>query len=250
MLQLIINADDFGLTPGCNAGIIRAMTQGIVSDTTLMVNTAYTADAVTRLKNHGISRVGLHLNLTFGKPLLPAAAVPSLVDGSGFFRRGVEYAVPLMDPAEAQRELSAQVETFLATGLGLTHLDSHHHVHSYPKIFAIVMDLAGKLDVPVRQTGETIRQSLLDVGVATTDHIALDFYSHDATIENLKAIISRHSHGTMEIMCHPAEPDPLLYEISSYHSWREKELAILTSQEMIAFIKEREIRLAVFDMLR
>lgn len=250
MLQLIINADDLGLTPGCNAGIIRAMTEGIVTDTTLMINTRYTEEAVTKLKNQGISRVGLHLNLTFGEPLIPADEVPSLVDANGRFNRKIEKAAPMMSPVEVKRELSAQVEKFLATGLGLTHLDGHHHAHTYPEIIDIAISLAQQMGVPLRQTSEAVRQKIVGAGLVTTDDISLDFYEQGVKPDTLKEIILNHPQGTLEIMCHPAEPEQLIYEISSYNSWREKELAILTSPEMINFIKQNGVRLVGFDALR
>jgi predicted glycoside hydrolase/deacetylase ChbG (UPF0249 family) len=250
MLQLIINADDLGLTPGCNAGIVRAISEGIVTDTTLMINTGYTQEAVTRLKQQGINRVGLHLNLTFGEPLMPAAEVPSLVDANGRFNRRISQAAPGMRPAEVKREFSAQVEKFMATGLGLTHLDSHHHAHTYPAAIDAAISLAQQLGVPLRQAGEAVRQKIRDAGIAATDYISLDFYEQGVSTNTLKEIIRRHRQGTLEIMCHPAEPDSLLYEISSYNSWREKELAILVSREMREFIQENGVQLVGFDALR
>ena len=250
MLDLIINADDMGLTPGCIEGIIQAMTEGIVTDTTLMVNTAFTQTAITKLKQQGITRVGLHLNLTFGEPVLAASHVPSLVDAQGRFRRKVAATVPLMNPVDVKRELSAQVEKFLATGLGLTHLDSHHHAHTYPEIVDIAIELAQQLRVPLRQGNETVRQTIKQAGVATTDAIALNFYEQGATLTNLKQIIQSHPSGTLEIMCHPAKPDQLLYDISSYNHWRENELAVLTSQEIKDFIKDNGVRLVGFDALQ
>ena len=250
MLDLIINADDLGLTPGCNEGIIKAITKGIVTDTTLMVNTSFTQDAIGKLKQHGITRVGLHLNLTFGEPVLVAGQVPSLVDAQGRFRRKAAETVPLMKPIDVKRELSAQVEKFLATGLGLTHLDSHHHAHTYPAILDIAIDLAQQLRVPLRQGNETVRQTIKNAGIATTDAISLNFYEQGATLDNLKQIIQNHLCGTLEIMCHPANPDQLLYDISSYNHWRENELAVLTSQEIQDFIKNNGVRLVGFDALQ
>ncbi|MEN6566728.1 MAG: carbohydrate deacetylase [Veillonellales bacterium] len=250
MLSLIINADDLGLTPGCIEGVIQAMTRGIVTDTSLMVNTGYTGEAVKKIKKHGISRVGLHLNLTFGQPVLPVSEVPSLVDGNGRFRRRVAEAVSFMNPADVKRELSAQVEKFLTLGLGLTHLDSHHHVHTHGEILPIVVELAQQLGVPLRQGNETVRENIKKAGIATTDSISLKFYEQGATLNNLKKIIQTQSDGTLEIMCHPAKPDPLLYEISSYNHWRENELAALTSQEIKDFIKQNGVRPVGFDALQ
>lgn len=249
MLQLIINADDLGLTPGCNRGIVRAITEGIVTETTLMVNTNYTEDAIKKLGEYGINRVGLHLNLTFGEPLVKASEVPSLVDANGRFNRKIAKAVTAMKPVEVKRELSAQVEKFLSTGLGLTHLDSHHHAHTYPEIIDIAIDLARQLGVPLRQGGEKVRQKIINAGVATTEYISLDFYEQGVHMSNLKQIINTYPQGTLEIMSHPAEIDQVLYDISSYNAWREKELAILTSQEIRDFIADNGVRLVGFDAL-
>lgn len=250
MLQLIINADDLGLTPGCNRGIIKALTEGIVTETTLMVNTRHTEDAVKKLKEYGISRVGLHLNVTFGEPLVKAAEVPSLVDGTGRFNRKIAKAAARMDPVEVKREWSAQVDKFLAAGLVMTHLDSHHHAHTYPEIIDIAVDLARQLGVPLRQGSKEVRRKIADAGVATTDYLSLDFYEQGVQMNHLQQILSAYPQGTLEIMCHPAEVDQELYDLSSYNSWREKELAILTSREMRKFITDNGIRLAGFDVLR
>lgn len=250
MLNLIINADDLGLTPGCNQGIIKALTAGIVTDTTLLVNTDYTQDAVEQLKQHNLNRVGLHLNLTFGQPLLPLWEVSSLVDENGRFRRKVAEAVTYMQPSEIKRELTAQIEKFQATGLGLTHLDSHHHVHTYPEVLNIAIDLACELGVPLRQGNMVICQAIRSACAVTTDAIALDFYERGATVNNLQQIIKSQRYGTLEIMCHPAEPDELLYDISSYNVWRAQELSVLTSVAMREFLTVNNVRLMSFDALQ
>jgi hypothetical protein len=250
MLQLIINADDLGLTPGCNAGIIQAMTEGIVTDTTLMINTAYAQDAVHMLKERGITRVGLHLNLTYGCPLLPVSEVPSLMDANGRFKRKIAESAATLNMAEVEREYTAQVEKFMATDLGLTHLDSHHHAHTYPEIIDVAIAIAQRLGVPLRQTDETVRQRIRDAGVATSDYFTVDFYGQGVSIENFKAIIQNHQQGILEIMCHPAVEEELIHKISSYNTWREKELTVLTSQAARDFIKENGIRLVNFDAVQ
>ena len=249
MLKLIVNADDLGLTPGCTDGIIKGLTKGIVTDTSLMVNTPFTDEAVSKLKENGIERVGLHLNVSWGRPLLPAGEVPSLVDENGFFRRKVAQAAYGMRLDEVRRELAVQAERFMATGLGLTHLDSHHHAHSFSPITEAALELAKQFGVPLRQTNDGLRETIRRQGLVTTDAIELDFYEQGVNLEHLKQILIEHPEGTLEIMCHPAETDELLYDISSYNSWRDKELAILTSREMRSFIEEQGIQLISFDGL-
>ena len=249
MLQLIINADDLGLSPGCNDGIIHALVNGIVTDTSLLVNAGYTEDALNKLRQQGVTRVGLHLNLTYGAPLLPAGQVPSLVGADGRFHRRIAPVVAGFEPAEVRRELGAQVERFLATGLSLTHLDSHHHAHGYPEITALAIGLAQELSVPLRQTSETVRRQIQQAGVPTTDAFSLDFYDQGATLAGLQAVIAAHSKGTLEIMTHPAAADKLLSRLSSYNTARQAELAVLTSQAMRDFIAEQGVRLIGFDEL-
>lgn len=250
MRKLIINADDLGLTPGCNAGIVRGLNAGVVSDTTLMVNTDHTAAAVALLKENGIKAAGLHLNLTYGCPLLPAVSVPSIVDDSGRFRRPAEAAANAVNPAEAARELAAQAEKFLATGLSLSHLDSHHHIHGYPVLIDIVIDLARRLGVPLRQTGPAVRQRITAAGLACPDAFSTAFYGAGANRENFKAIVVSHRNGILEIMCHPAADDGLLAKVSSYSGERQRELAILTDPAIKDFLREQGIELVGFAALK
>jgi len=249
MRKLIINADDLGLTPGCNAGIVRALTQGVVSDTTLMINTDYAQAAVELLKKSGIAQVGLHLNLTFGAPVSPVGEVASLVDEDGRFFRKIARSVAGLNPREVEKELRAQVAKFRAAGLGLTHLDSHHHAHTYPEITATVIALAAELKVPLRQTSAILREKIMSAGVATSEYFSPDFYDKGATAENLEKIIGGYSSGTLEIMCHPAEAEKLIYEISDYNACREKELAILTSPALKDLLKKSGIQLVSFAEL-
>lgn len=250
MKKLIVNADDLGLAPGVNQGIVHALTAGIVSDTTLMVNTDHTAAAVVLLRESGITAAGLHLNLTYGAPLLTATRVPSLVDANGHFRRPAEASAAALVPAEAARELAAQVEKFLATGLELTHLDSHHHIHAQPALIDIVIDLARRLAVPLRQTGPSIRRRIAGAGVACPDSFTTAFYGPGVSRENLTAIIAGHEGGVLEIMCHPAAADDTVAKISSYSGQRRRELAILTDPAMREFLEEQGIELINYTALK
>jgi len=249
MLRLIINADDFGLTPGCNAAIVRALSEGAIGDTTLMINSEFAPAAVALLRERGINQVGLHLNMTCGTPVLPTAEVSSLVDGTGRFRRKVGKAIAAMDPREVEREFAAQAEKFLATGLMLTHLDSHHHAHTYPEVFPIALAMAKKLGVPMRQISDSLKREIVAAGVKTSDWFSWDFYDEGATLENIERIISQCPDGVLEIMSHPGEPEELIYSVSSYNAQREKELAVLMSPEFKAFLRERDVELISFAEL-
>ena len=104
MRGLIVNADDFGLSPGVSRGILRAHWEGIVTSTTFMVNFPWAAEMAGLLRRAPRLGVGLHLNLTTGAPVLPPAEVPSLVGPDGRFGRSLVRLIDRMRPAEAERE--------------------------------------------------------------------------------------------------------------------------------------------------
>ena len=250
MRYVIINADDFGLSPGCNQGIAAAMAAGTVTDTTIFANSAHTGSGVAALRSVGVNAAGLHLNLTWGKPVLAPRAVSSLVGPDGNFRRTAKDSPAGIDPAEAEAEWRAQIERFMALGLSLTHFDSHHHVHAHSPLLAVAIKLAREYGVPLRQTGEAVRKEILAAGVKTTDRFCGDFYGPGATLETLAGVIGSHHEGVLEIMCHPAQPDGLLLKISSYSRWRLQELQILTSRELRDLLAHSGVELIGFAMLR
>ena len=153
-MKLIINADDFGLTNGVNRGIIDCFLAGSVTSTTLMVNTPATLEAVALAKANPELVVGLHFNLTLGRPLCRAEEVPTLIDGAGEFRGRAACERNLLlgkvKGNDIEREFHAQVERFTSFGIPLTHIDSHQHMHLFPRVFDIVASYCVKHDIPLR----------------------------------------------------------------------------------------------------
>lgn len=153
-MKLIINADDFGLTSGVNRGIIDCFLAGSVTSTTLMVNTPATHEAVAMAKANPSLGVGLHFNLTLGLPLCSSAAVPTLLDAEGKFpgRAACERNLLMgrVKPRDIEREFHAQLERFISFDLPLTHIDSHQHIHLFPRVFDVVASYCARQDIPLR----------------------------------------------------------------------------------------------------
>jgi hopanoid biosynthesis associated protein HpnK len=145
--RLIVNADDFGLSPSVNAAVIRAHREGILTSASLMVNEPGFAEAVKLAKENPQLGVGLHLTLLMGHSTLPPEKIPGLVNGRGEFSNspvatGLNYFFKqnLREPLRA--EIRAQFEKFRATGLPLDHVNGHLHLHLHPVVFKILMEEA------------------------------------------------------------------------------------------------------------
>ena len=143
--RLIVNADDFGLSPSVNAAVIRAHREGILTSASLMVNEPGFAEAVKLAKENPQLGVGLHLTLLMGHSTLPPEKIPGLVNGRGEFSNspvatGLNYFFKqnLREPLRA--EIRAQFEKFRATGLPLDHVNGHLHLHLHPVVFKILME--------------------------------------------------------------------------------------------------------------
>lgn len=154
MKLLIVNADDFGLVDAANEGIVDAYLAGSVTSTTMMVNAPASERAALLAQRHPGLGVGLHFNLTWGRPLSHPVDVPALLDGNGMFLTREQLARRLLlgrVPAEQlRRELEAQAARLLQLGVNASHVDSHQHVHGFGRVFAVVAAHCASKGIPMR----------------------------------------------------------------------------------------------------
>jgi hopanoid biosynthesis associated protein HpnK len=171
--RLIINADDFGLTAGVNRGILEAHQHGAVSSTTLMANAEAFSGAVSLAQKTPTLAVGCHVVLVDGKPVSDPREVPSLMEGehfpSGFGAIAKRAFAGKLDSREVQSEIAAQIRRIRATGINVSHLDSHKHTHILPQVLKPL--LAAARDCGVRAVrnpfeGLTIQQLMEHPGTA------------------------------------------------------------------------------------
>jgi predicted glycoside hydrolase/deacetylase ChbG (UPF0249 family) len=156
--ELIVNADEFGLTEGVNHGIVRVHRHGIVTSTTMVANEHAFDHAVALLTEVPHLAIGVHLNITHGVPVLPEVRVFSLVDEDGLFHRRNRFLQRMVtgriDLVQVEDEFRAQIEKVMDAGIRPSHLDSHESIHMYPSIFRVVASLARELRLPVRLQDE------------------------------------------------------------------------------------------------
>jgi chitin disaccharide deacetylase len=141
---LIVTADDFGLHESINEAVELASRAGTLSAASLMMGAPATADAVRRARELPGLRIGLHLVLTDGTPVLPPERVPLLVDRQGRFRTrlflaGWRYFLSPQARYQLEAEIHAQFEAFAATGLTLDHVNAHKHFHNHPTVLGLML---------------------------------------------------------------------------------------------------------------
>ena len=248
MKRLIVNADDFGRTPGVNAGVMEAHLGGIVTSATAMVLEPAAEEGISDVRRRAPRlSLGLHFVLTGGGfPASRPDLVPSLL-ADGRFRRFPADLPPELPAEEVARELDAQISLFeKMAGAPPSHLDSHHHSALHPSVQPVFASASRRQGIPVRASSEAAREALRAAGARTPDRFVDGFYGKDATAENLRAILGDLSHETTELMCHPGHPDERLLSGSSYARERERELSVLCDPEVRAFVAEQGIVLIAF----
>src|SRR5262245_12722841 len=152
VIPLIINGDDFGYSEAVNRAIIQAHGEGVLTSCSLMVNERAAGHAVELAKSNPNLAVGLHLVLVLGRAALPHAEIPHITDPNGYFttspfRAGIQYYFSPAARLELRREMRAQFERFVATGLRFSHVDGHTHLHQHPVIFDELIQLCEEFGV-------------------------------------------------------------------------------------------------------
>jgi len=154
MKQLMVNADDFGADACRNQGIAAAVAAGAVTAVSVLINGPAFADGLSLLRGwqrRGIA-VGLHLNLSEGRPLAPGLKALAGVDG-GFRGKAATHAL-LMQRQDGKlaedilMETEAQIARLREAGIRIDHLDSHQHVHVFPGAAAVVVAAAARHGIP------------------------------------------------------------------------------------------------------
>jgi predicted glycoside hydrolase/deacetylase ChbG (UPF0249 family) len=150
--QVIINADDLGLSLGTNKAIATAADQGILTSASLMANAAGYEDAVKNIiPQRPDLGIGIHLSLTDNKSTLDQTSIPLLVNKQKFFKHSffdlfnLTYFSRRQDLlVQIEMEAEAQVRKIISAGIKIDHIDGHRHVHMIPPIFDIILALAKK----------------------------------------------------------------------------------------------------------
>jgi chitin disaccharide deacetylase len=266
---LIINSDDFGLTPAVSRGILDGHAAGVITSTSVMVTTPGWEDARTRLRDSSID-VGLHLNLGLGRPLTAARSLVNPKTGAFAGVAGLSlWALGRrIDPDDVATECRAQLELLRSAGRPVTHIDSHWHLHALPGIWANVLAVAREEGVPwLRSPRVPRRQQVLRamfpftlLGLASlwrrstrprfVDHFT--GYAMSGAREFERGVLERLDDiqpGVTEFMVHAGYNEPAIAALDSYTWEREKELAALMGPAVRARLAKGDLTLTTFGAL-
>ena len=285
MRRLIVNADDFGLTAGVNRAIVEAHSGGVVSSTTLMANGAAFADAVTAARSTPNLSVGCHVTLVDGTPVSSPDAADTLVairsaEPDRFYSKLSAFAARAMlggfDRDQLVTEVTAQIKKIQATGLQVTHLDTHKHAHIFPEILVALLRAARICGVrairnpivpvkalparlfkgnrelwkrygQVRMLHTFSRQFLQRTkraGLITPDGVVgvIETGSVDSSL--LLQTLASLPEGTWELVCHPGYNDADLRTVRTrLLDSREQERRLLTSPDLCKFLEEQKFQM-------
>jgi hypothetical protein len=279
--RLIINADDFGLCESVNKGIVEAYTKGVLTSTTLMANMPAAEQAVDLAKNLPTLGVGVHLNLTAGKPLCQDNTVKLILDSQGHFalspdKLALASLITGKVRTAIETELASQIQWLIDKSIKPTHLDSHKHIHSFPAIFPIVCRLAKRFGIsairytfepkqvsqlpwPVTDRESRKRASLVRT-MAKINHWqnplffktdALLGVNHVGKINTvfMRAVSLYNTASTAELMTHPGYAYDLDATRTRLVKQREVEIEALCSEKTKQYFKDAGIKLIHYGQL-
>jgi predicted glycoside hydrolase/deacetylase ChbG (UPF0249 family) len=244
--SLLINADDFGLTPGVNRAIAELHDAGCLRSTTLMATGAAFAGAVSLALARPSLAVGCHIVLTDGVPVLPASEIPSLVSDGVNFRPTLgrfirDLMLGRLNESELEREATAQISKLQSAGLRVTHIDTHKHTHLFPAIVRPLARAALACGVhalrnpfepqwssavggsPLRKLQiralARLHQPFFDqsdlTAIATTDGTLGISATGSLNAATLPRLLSSMPDGVWELVCHPGYVDAALDAVTT-----------------------------------
>ena len=264
MGRLIVNADDFGLTPGVNRAIIELHAAGLVTSTSLMARAGATDEAIELARATPSLGVGCHVVLVDGEPVLPPEKIRSLVDArTGQFPHTLTAFLARLFTGriraeEIEAEAAAQIAHLQQRGVRLTHIDTHKHAHIFSAVLRPVLRAAraaglravrhpfepewavrAAVGAPLARVAELTvlrrlaprsRQILTQEGFFSTDGTIAMAATGTLDPAALRSLLGQLPAGTWELVTHPGYNDADLARVRTrLRASRDVERVALTA---------------------
>lgn len=277
MTKLIINADDFGIHSAVNDGIIRGHKRGIITSTSLLAGGQAFEEAVQLAKEEPNLGIGAHICLVGGLP--PVASpqlVPSLLTEEGVFPDTYITLLKWLYTGRIQidqleLEIQAQFNKIMASGLSITHVDGHQHMHILPQVLPIIIKYMNQYDLhriripkesytfingvynPIRLLGKmglSFVSTLAKSKIENYKFLTTDYFwgminggqLRESALEKILRRVASYG-GVHEIMTHPGISNDILNQSFHWQYHWEEELSGMLSFHMQRLVKEKHIQL-------
>lgn len=273
---LILHADDAGSSHAANAAIFECLERGSLTSASVLVPAPWFPEVAAYARVHPEADIGLHLTLTAEydalrwRPLTDRSVAPGLYDNEGHLWRTVREAIEHVSPQEAERELRAQIETALAAGIDVTHLDTHMGTVIQPKFIEVFVSLGLEYNVPLfvfRPSAERLRRiglgalwdglepqlrRLDEAGFPVLDNVITDTLGRPPETKEsyFRELFVELRTGVTHFLVHPAQPSDELRALSAdapmrakdYELFRDRSLADYAASLGIQTIGYRQVR--------
>ena len=241
--RLIINADDFGLTEGVNRAILELNSADVLPSATLMATGRAFRDAIHAAFQQTTLGVGCHILLVDGQSELHPSELPTLAPEGRLRSNLTTFMVDLFGgriaSSEIEREAIAQIHKIQATGITVTHIDTHKHTHMFPRVLGPLIRAAQACNVPairnpfepdwslrltrkapttrrlqvrtLRLFCEQFLRAVRDARLRTTDGALGVLATGTFDAAYVAALLRNMPPGNWELVCHPGYVDPALH---------------------------------------
>ena len=262
MKKLIVNADDFGLDTGVNEGIAHCHEAGIVTAATVLVNLSGFRDAQNRKAALPDLDLGVHLNLTWGNPLVDSRSSTLLKHGRFRTKRSLAFALLLgrVDKEDIRAEFARQLDRFQDAFGVPSHADVHQHFHAFKVVWDVLTELCHERRIPfVRRAWDPDSRGLAmgyisrqfrnrtpSGSLRMTDHfrgLSLPGHLNPAV---LRDVLQGLNPGLTELMVHPGKTADRLQVPDRLGSARTVEEEALTAPDLPERLKKMGVELTTF----
>lgn len=265
MKYLIVTADDLGLTKSINEGISRACREGIVKSVSVIPTGEAFDDAVDIIKELGLEHIGAHLALTETKPVL---------NSSKYYKNHNKFFLDLLigriKPEDIYNELKAQLDILRGTGIDISYINSHEHIHIVPEVMNIFLRLAREYGIKairyprgdrpprISSPADVYKSSVLSFfagktkdmveksGLLYTDYFLGLLDAGRLREDAIVNMLNNLKDGVTELVCHPGFLSPDVLDRYSWHKWAERELFALTDKKIKNVIHSNNINLITY----
>lgn len=260
--RLIVNADDFGETAAITRGILDCVRAGTVRSTSVIVNSDYWLEAAAIIRETPELDYGIHLNLTTGRPCLPAGELRMFLEPDGTFPARDRMVGRLLRHGRhgsvIEAELTEQVRKLAETGARLTHLDFHDHLFFLPALWRICLAIKDRFAIPFIRRPYQTRSARSPLSTQSLKRIFLNYWFRDRAVrgsleanfvdslgsEKLREIypaILRNCGPIGELVVHPGLADPS--RSRGFEARRALEYEFLAGGELHELAQREDVQL-------